>query len=578
MRRRSRLLTDLPAELILKVLSYLPIQDIHAFQFLNHRCHDVVAANEGGVYRAAAIVHRFVTEATTLEEATRNESWLHNVSSWKVLCKKHFSLEARWKGKKISPKCGLKIGRSSAAGLHAHRFKVDEEEGTIILSRAEGGIRVVSIDTDELLWELRPPYVAFFSHVEWSNGFLAFTEEGDRVEVWRRSIDAWDPDKYLPGDPLPQQLAAVSFHGPTSRPSPETPNPGRRGVYVPYTIFQAPSSCRVSRLVYPDLVMASSITQEAYIWDIPSSSLIETMEIIPHEQAEYRFSLFPPSDFIYYADISKDHVIICWGDAVVAYPRGQEDPDTLNFGSYSISNSDMIRPEGISGTTFHSFPYFDLIRGWDGLPAEVEIPLLQTTISSRKLIPTRTPQTVSQQNAVIIAAHVSPDGKDLVAVTSYPCWLVYVKDFQRRTEKGYDFRKSFRIFLSIDRMSYLAFDGKRIALGIDVSHQTYTKYMSSVYVITVEDRRFPEPTTEAQCLKPTILSLESLHSGIQFSTCIQLSDTRVWLTYPHDGDLPDIEDEFPVDDIDDPSQLCITYVDIAKVEKLSSPNVKRRRV
>ncbi|KAG8922774.1 hypothetical protein FRC02_011619 [Tulasnella sp. 418] len=493
MRRRSRLLTDLPAELILKVLSYLPIQDIHAFQFLNHRCHDVVAANEGGVYRAAAIVHRFVTEATMLEEATRNESWLHNVSSWKVLCKKHFSLEARWKGRKISPKCGLKIGRSSAAGLHAHRFKIDEEERTIILSRAEGGIRVVSIDTDELLWELRPPYVAFFSHVEWSNGFLAFTEEGDRVEVWRRSIDAWDPDKYLPGDPLPQQLAAVSFHGPTSRPSPETPNPGRRGVYVPYTIFQAPSSCRVSRLVYPDLVMASSITQEAYIWDIPSSSLIETMEIIPHEQAEYRFSLFPPSDFIYYADISKDH-------------------------------------------------------------------------------------TVSQQNAVIIAAHVSPDGKDLVAVTSYPCWLVYVKDFQRRTEKGYDFRKSFRIFLSIDRMSYLAFDGKRIALGIDVSHQTYTKYMSSVYVITVEDRRFPEPTTEAQCLKPTILSLESLHSGIQFSTCIQLSDTRVWLTYPHDGDLPDIEDEFPVDDINDPSQLCITYVDIAKVEKLSSPNVKRRRV
>ncbi|KAG8925209.1 hypothetical protein FRC02_009857 [Tulasnella sp. 418] len=149
------LLVDLPTEVLLQALSHLPIQDIHTFKAINRSCKDVVGENEGSIYHAAAILHGFVTESTSLQKATHNETWLNGVSNWKAFCRRHFALEARWKGQNILPKNGLKVGRSKTAGLNAHRLKIDEGEGTIIVSRAEGGLRVVSIDTDELLWELK---------------------------------------------------------------------------------------------------------------------------------------------------------------------------------------------------------------------------------------------------------------------------------------------------------------------------------------------------------------------------------------------------------------------------------------
>ncbi|KAG8942327.1 hypothetical protein FRC03_003301 [Tulasnella sp. 419] len=232
------LLSELPVELILQLSALLPIQDVHSLCCTNRKLHEIQQKNEHIIYHNAAVFHELVTRGTSLFQEVQRIRWLGETTSWKQLCQKFFELEAHWHDQHIGLNDGFKIRATHASGGEVHKFKIDEEEGTIICTTQKGGLYVSSIDSDQRLWSLPSLHVPKSSHVEFSNGFIVCTGRGNYMEVWRRSIDAFDPEKYLPCQPSDQQLAVASLHPPTSQPGRHSPNPGRRGIYVPFAVLQ----------------------------------------------------------------------------------------------------------------------------------------------------------------------------------------------------------------------------------------------------------------------------------------------------------------------------------------------------
>ncbi|KIO32681.1 hypothetical protein M407DRAFT_18440, partial [Tulasnella calospora MUT 4182] len=294
----------LPPELLIRVLSYLPIQDVVSFGLVSQSFHEVVRANEGPIYQAAAALHGFIEPAenasapqllsavTKIPDAT---GWLDDVRSWKEFCRRHFLREQAWRGKQgpsaDEEKPFLGVFQSDVI-TDIHRFKIDEVERTIICTTGEGGLFVMSIDTDEILWCLPEWYVAGYAHVEYGNGFIVFTRIEDGVEVWRRSVDSFNRETYLPCKPDSLQIevspSPVPDFPPTfppvydshteASPSDETPT-HRRGVYLPFALLMSPAEARCYRLVYPHLLVASEFSRQAFIWDIPTARLVETINI-----------------------------------------------------------------------------------------------------------------------------------------------------------------------------------------------------------------------------------------------------------------------------------------------------------
>ncbi|KAG8956464.1 hypothetical protein FRC03_010829 [Tulasnella sp. 419] len=459
-------LVDLPPEILLHIASNLWIQDIHTLQLTSQRLNDVLRDNEGVVYHNAAISHKFTSIVTSLQDATRGNRWLSEVTNWKAFCRKHFQLEARWKGE-LSPEGSLKIGQYVAPGMRTLLFRIDEVEETIITVSGEGLLRVVSIERDEVLWELDSlGHFTILSYAEWSDGFLAFTAPGNRIEIWRRSMDAWNPEKFLLGNPSSEQLEAASLHAPVSPPTSESTTQGRRGIYTPYSVIQipdVPGEYPSFRMVYPDLVMVSDAAKKAYLWDIPSCRLVETLDIPPLNIDErHHAANWEENTVISYVDITRDYIFVCWGAAMVAYPRHQSGCE-VDQGSFSVSNSVVIRPEKSLGGMWSDFPCFMVSKSWEA-PNERNT-LLLTLAPSQRIIKCPDISAIPyNEEGEFVSVHVSPDGKDLVIITAYPCWLVYVKDFREKTgPDGYKEDRSFRVFLATEEALYTCFDGRRVA-------------------------------------------------------------------------------------------------------------------
>lgn len=86
----------LPPELLIRILWFLPLQDIRAFDLVSRHCHDVVRLNESAIYQAAAELHGFIapsndrqsppliSEVTGKPDAT---GFLDGAASWKEICK-----------------------------------------------------------------------------------------------------------------------------------------------------------------------------------------------------------------------------------------------------------------------------------------------------------------------------------------------------------------------------------------------------------------------------------------------------------------------------------------------------------
>ena len=80
---------NLPAELTLSILSYLPLNSLSRLQSLCKSWNDFCALHESTIYRNAAYLHSYIPRPTTmLNELSSlySQRALEDVMTWKDLC------------------------------------------------------------------------------------------------------------------------------------------------------------------------------------------------------------------------------------------------------------------------------------------------------------------------------------------------------------------------------------------------------------------------------------------------------------------------------------------------------------
>ena len=165
------MINTLPTEILLNIFSYFRIPEIHLLELVSKRWRASVLDNEQPIYHEAAILHNFVCPNTSLSKVTEQSApegpWLSNLTGWKDLCaflfsligmeklnvhigQRWYKLEKNWEGRGDVPVERLHM----STGKDVHRFKLDEKRRFIITTHRSGGLRVVCMDTDMVLFEL----------------------------------------------------------------------------------------------------------------------------------------------------------------------------------------------------------------------------------------------------------------------------------------------------------------------------------------------------------------------------------------------------------------------------------------
>ncbi|KAG8872248.1 hypothetical protein FRB97_007833 [Tulasnella sp. 331] len=516
--------------------AFLLIPDIRTILLLSKAAKRLIDANESQVYRSAAILHGFLSDnLLSLEEAKGLDSgpyrWLHDVHSWKEFCRRNIILDRNWNGERSNLdklSAPLAVRALGPDGPAAHRLKIDEVENTVIYTSRRGGLYVISIETGDVLWQLPAGYVRRYAHVEYDNGYIIFDRFGP-MEVWRRSADQLNPETALPCKPDPSQLMAdlsIWTHdiGEGNTPARQP----HRGVYIPFALLQSPAVTRASRFVYPHMLLATmSLGGKAFIWHIPSSTLVETIDIRSPNGAplELPAGVDPEavepedSECINYVELSDEFVFVCWKNGVTAYRRRPSKDGTTGQLAFNLPMSARSGYPDSTGRRFSSlsFNFSRMVSRDEGQPSRgvtqvVTIPLLP---ESR-----RVPMPIDEFSAV----HVSPDGRDLAATTD-DGWLFYASNFASSVVGSQGGYGSFRIW-SPGRTLYLAFDGKRI-LVVKTTGVMFIP-LQDVTRLDASRREVPPVMRLLTWFNPDPVLTDPSTS------CAQLTNTAIWLAY-HQG-------------------------------------------
>lgn len=205
-----------------------------------------------------------------------------NVSSYEELCKRKWCLDRAWQssqgmketiamadsGEQFTvPQCLRPIKRSIDAappyvgpgwdhnddaveevGRDVWRIKLDPRQGVLISTGQRGGIRVVDIQTGEVLWRLDRRMTRHFVHIEFDRGYLLFDRIGSEMEVWKQ-----------------EDLCNTRT--------------STRGAFVHYASLFSPRPTRALRFQYPHLALATR-DSHVLIWDVERRSIIEEISLV----------------------------------------------------------------------------------------------------------------------------------------------------------------------------------------------------------------------------------------------------------------------------------------------------------
>ncbi|KIJ13815.1 hypothetical protein PAXINDRAFT_80194 [Paxillus involutus ATCC 200175] len=321
----------LPPEIALDTLSYLPLQSLYSSALVSRNWNALIAINEATVYRNAALLHRFVPEGDLRADSVSPNPKFTRIN-WKSYCQRQLMIERGWHGKAPST-----VREFTATGAAVHRIKTDEEYGFVITTCQTGGLSVTDARDNRVLWALPPSHVVEYAHCEYDRGYIIFNRHDNCKEVWRRSIDVGD-DQVSATSPPDNRMLQSSTEA-TAR---FLTAADRRGHFRAWALLQMPEITRAFRFSYP--TMLASATNNAYIWDVPRSRLVEVIRDI---QRPRNGSIMGR---INYVEVNDHYAFICGstqlrifsreGGALVYHLSTKDLPDMA---------WDVLRPEGESG-------------------------------------------------------------------------------------------------------------------------------------------------------------------------------------------------------------------------------------
>ena len=157
-----------------------------------------------------------------------------------------------------------------------------------------------------------------YAHLEYGQGYMIFDRHNGDKEVWRRSsgIPEHGVDKSSAPDAIQHEVYDLQ--------SSETD-----GYFQPWAVLHMPEVTSAFRFVYPTLIVAAY--DRAYLWDIPSGKLIQTIEecqFIALEDGDNEYLLG-----IKYVEISERHVFIAGQYYLRVFSRATG-KSVLNFSSW----------------------------------------------------------------------------------------------------------------------------------------------------------------------------------------------------------------------------------------------------
>ncbi|KDQ20341.1 hypothetical protein BOTBODRAFT_51651 [Botryobasidium botryosum FD-172 SS1] len=481
------MLSIVPPEVVLHIFSFIPIYDIPALRCLNSAWKQFVELHENTIYRSAAILHSIAMPGSSLERSKDGHvlPWLDGVTEWKALCQKYAASERAWTGQAaVSQKI-------VDADSFTHRFKIDEEQRTIICTNLLGGLRVVCAQEKSVLWSLPALYVRRCAHIEFSRGFIVFDRHGADLEVWQRETD-YEPATL---SPIPDASQLRIWGGYPDQPA-------ARGHYRPFAMLSNPSDICAYRLAYPHLLVASHSAGEAYIWEIPTATLVQTLHLPPSEGAT------PPT--IDYVDISDTHVFLGLSVGLVVYSR--------------LTGSVVLEISTYKSSILVDRVLSQVLRLGKTLPnSNTAFP----TLKSHPLVPASGMTVNRTLIGGFAAVHISPSGRDLVALTHLGL-LLYIPAFSEAANLE---DRIHTMFLG-SRAIYMAYDGKRVVVCT----------VTGVYCITLDgsfsapvpllppkpaSHSFPAPSVQRVAFFANKEALPAV-------TCLQLTPTALWLTWIND--------------------------------------------
>jgi len=140
-------------------------------------------------------------------------------------------------------------------------------------------------------------HVVDYPHCEYDRGFIVFNRRDDGKEVWRLACDFQDsdiPEDFKPDDSMVNASEEAARRFPSST---------GRGHFRPWALLQMPDFTRAFRFSYPTLLSAG--LNNAYLWDVPTSRLVETISNIQAPNKD------GPLGRLNYVDVNDKYVFIC---------------------------------------------------------------------------------------------------------------------------------------------------------------------------------------------------------------------------------------------------------------------------
>ncbi|KAF7302497.1 F-box domain-containing protein [Mycena chlorophos] len=497
---------QLPVDLVILILSYTPLPVLGTLASVSRDWNAFLQAHESVLFHNAAILHAFVPSASIVYSelaAVISRRAMSGVSDWKTFCLTQLRIEQSWRGADAS---GLSVYRYASPLVH--RIKVDEQRGFAVVTTENGGVIVVDLDEDVLLWSLPPSYVRAYAHCEYEDGFLIFdrgvvnTNNPDTdggKEVWRLLEDFEaeshpPPEFHSPPDRY-QMLAsdcATQAHWSQSR----------RGHFRPWALLKSPAPTRAFRFVYPTLIAAAECYL-CFLWDVPSGRLVQTI-------AADRDPVHDLEGDVNYVEVNAEHAFVCSSQGIKVFSRATGRKVLILAsnryhyakGQYSFERS--VEQDG------PSFGHADsMLRPQ---------PMKYTLVSE----PTAEDHHLFD---AFIAVHVSACGSHLVGLLM-TSRLVVIPHFQRlfnNQAQLTDIALDIQVGSPISVGRYLAFENNRIGIATG----------TGIFVVSLApDLDQPTPTLRLQAVHRIPWFNHSVAlAGI---SCLQLSPTGLFVNWdPH---------------------------------------------
>ncbi|KAH9856033.1 hypothetical protein C2E23DRAFT_563426 [Lenzites betulinus] len=507
----------LPTELILRVLSFLPLQSLRNVRLLARRWNAFVVENEFTIYHHAALLHNFVDSIDTLlpeAREARSLQFLHDVPDWYQYCRKYFQLQRNWAGQ------GRATLKTYKHLYDAHRIKVDEKLGLVITTHELGGLTVYDMATTEVLWRLGSRYVRRYAHCEYEDGFLIFDRVETSKEVWRLETEhdtAGEPSICRPDEAQMsawrQAASDADIHFPHSAP---------RGRFRPWALIHSPHSSQAFRFVYPDLLVCGS--RQAAVWDVRTGRRTFEVDMVQGDQEQ-------PIGGINYVELNPTHVFICSNSALRVFSRTTKQM-VLRIRSYQLVYSDVRLAVQLDPA---------LTRAGVAKP---------TDLVSLPAAPTQTTILYNASYAEFSSVHVSRDGMDLAAQMS-DSRLIVIHDFMRivRNEVALE-AAALELGKNIPRRSGI---DEPFSIYLALDHGRCCAVTTSGIYLAILDptrHRLVDPERAARGVNPNRISRAAIAAGLSFPnvligcfphwsdpnelakmTCIQMTETKMFFVW-----------------------------------------------